>query len=303
MPTSKRDAGEFRKIADPTPEPFGWQDSLRPFEPWIVGVWLCGVGLLSLRLLCGAIGIWRWRRAVEHVPESLKPVIERLWFALSLPRSRFGLHAVPSVRVCRRVAEAVAVGLFKPMILLPAAWVAELPLDMLEAVLAHELAHVRRLDLWVNLLQRIVETLLFYHPAVWWLSRRLRVERELCCDELAANVTRDRVRYAETLEHVARLVTRPESSQGVDINHALRKASERATEPLTVAMIGREGVLLHRVQQLLGVTSPRRTGSTWLAGLLTLSLVLAIALGSFVSSRAEVEKPNGDLRSNHAAVR
>ena len=89
-------------------------------------------------------------------------------------------------------------------------------------------------------------------------------------------------------------MARPEAAQGVDINHALRKASERATEPLTVAMIGREGVLLHRVQQLLGVTSPRRTGSTWLAGLLTLSLVLSIALSSFVSSRAEVEKPNID---------
>ena len=131
-----------------------WQDSLRPFKPWIIGAWLCGVGLLSLRLLCGAIGIWRWRRAVDVLPESLVPVVERLCFALSMK--------MPSVRVCRRVAEAVAVGLFKPMILLPAAWVAELPLDMLEAVLAHELAHVRRLDLWVNLLQRIVETLLFY---------------------------------------------------------------------------------------------------------------------------------------------
>ena len=106
----------------------------------------------------------------------------------------------PRVRVCRRVAEAVAIGLFKPMILLPAAWLSELPPDMLEAVLAHELAHVRRLDLWVNLLQRLVETLLFYHPAMWWLSHRLRTERELCCDELAATVTNDRVRYAETLE-------------------------------------------------------------------------------------------------------
>ena len=279
-----------------------WRQTLRTYEPWIIGVWLCGVALLSLRLLCGVIGVWRWRRSVELVPESLAPVIERLWGAMSLPRLRFGLHfgttVMPRVRVCRRVAEAVAIGLFKPMILLPAAWVMELPADMLEAVLAHELAHVRRLDLWVNLLQRLVETLLFYHPAVWWLSRRLRIERELCCDELAAEVTRDRVRYAETLEHVARWVARPESSKGVGLNgeldHALRKASGRATDPFAVAMIGREGVLLHRIRQLLGVTPPVRIGSAWLAGLLTLAFVLTLTLGTFVSSLAQGEKPTAD---------
>ena len=68
------------------------------------------------------------------------------------------------------------------MILLPTSWLTELPPDMLESIIAHELAHIRRGDLWVNLLQRVIEVLLFYHPAVWWLSQRIRVERELCCD-------------------------------------------------------------------------------------------------------------------------
>ncbi|MFM9961238.1 MAG: M56 family metallopeptidase [Planctomycetaceae bacterium] len=259
-----------------------WRQTLRPFEPWIIGVWLCGVGLLSLRLLLGAIGLWRWRRAVEMLPETFAPIVERLCAALSM--------AQPRVRVCRRVAEAVAIGLFKPMILLPAAWLAELPPDMLEAVLAHELAHVRRLDLWVNLLQRLVETLLFYHPAVWWLSRRLRVERELCCDELAATVTNDRIRYAETLEHVARLTQ--------------LSASRGSRDPaFSVAMSGREGVLLHRIRQLLDVTAPPRTSSGWLAGLLTLGLVLTIALGTFVSSRAEIETPTSELDTNLRAGR
>ena len=74
---------------------------------------------------------------------------------------------------------------------------------MLEAVIAHELAHLKRMDLWANFLQRIVETLFFYHPAVWWLSRRLRVERELCSDELAVAATGERLVYAQTLEHIA----------------------------------------------------------------------------------------------------
>ena len=75
---------------------------------------------------------------------------------------------------------------------------------MIEAIIAHELAHIRRWDLWVNLLQRIIETLLFYHPAVWWLSSRIRLEREMCCDEIAARCF-DRVLYARSLESVAKI--------------------------------------------------------------------------------------------------
>ncbi len=75
------------------------------------------------------------------------------------------------------------------MVLLPAALLTGMPAELLEAVIAHELAHIRRLDLWVNLGQRVVETLLFYHPAVWWLSARVRREREVCCDEAAAGAT------------------------------------------------------------------------------------------------------------------
>ena len=89
----------------------------------------------------------------------------------------------------RRAVEVVALGYLRPMVLLPATLVTQMPPEMLEAIIAHELAHIRRLDLWVNLAQRVVETLLFYHPAVWWLSSRLRSERELCCDELAVRVT------------------------------------------------------------------------------------------------------------------
>ena len=95
-------------------------------------------------------------------------------------------------------------GFLRPMVLLPAAWLVEMPPAMLEAVIAHELAHIRRFDLWVNLFQRLLETLLFYHPAVWWLSRRVRLAREMCCDELAAAATGERVVYASALELAAR---------------------------------------------------------------------------------------------------
>ena len=102
-----------------------------------------------------------------------------------------------------RVVEAVAVGFLKPMVLLPAAWIGNVPPDVLEAVLAHEISHLRRYDLWVNLLQRFVEAALFYHPAVWWLHERFRQEREYCCDELAATTVSGRAAYARALEFVA----------------------------------------------------------------------------------------------------
>src|SRR4030095_1390777 len=88
------------------------------------------------------------------------------------------------------------VGWLRPGILLPASVVIGLPAAHLDAVLAHELAHVRRHDYLVIALQAIVETLLFYHPAVWWCSRQMRIEREHCCDELAVQACGDRVAYA-----------------------------------------------------------------------------------------------------------
>lgn len=255
-----------------TPADTHWIRHLRPYETWIIGAWLSGVGLLSLRLLCGAIGLWRWRRAAESVPEWLLPIVARLCESMSMWQ--------PSVRVCRRLTEAVALGLFKPMILLPAAWLTELPPDMLEAVLAHELAHIRRLDLWVNLFQRLVETVLFYHPAVWWLSRRLRMERELCCDECAANLMQDRVRYAEMLEQVARMSRLSASSN------------------LSLAVGIRDGHLLQRVRHILE-PAPQRSGrSAGLAGLLSLACVLAVSVS--IGSQTQIASP--DARSDDVAA-
>ena len=87
----------------------------------------------------------------------------------------------------------------KPVIVLPAAVLSGLSPRQLEAILAHELAHVRRHDYLVNLAQTVIETLLFYHPAVWWVSRQVRVAREHCCDDLAVTVCRSRQEYVHAL--------------------------------------------------------------------------------------------------------
>ncbi|MDB5387834.1 MAG: hypothetical protein JWM11_3480 [Planctomycetaceae bacterium] len=226
-----------------------WQKT----QPWIVAGWLIGVALLSLRLLLGWVGVWRLRRQVTSMPTWLIDRTQALARSMRI--------TMPYVRLSHRVTEAIVAGFFKPMILLPIAWVTELPADMLEAVIAHELAHIRRGDLWINLLQRLVETLLFYHPAIWWLSRRLRIERELCCDELVVSVTQNRLRYAETLEHIGRLSLTGTKSM------------------LVVSITGQRTVLLDRIRHILNLQPRDASSNAWLAGLLPL-LVASVILWS-----------------------
>ena len=149
-------------------------------------------GAVGLRLLIGGGMAWRMRLARRPLDADWADRARRLALRLGVRRA--------AVFVSSRVRQAFVAGVWRPMVLLPAAWLAEMPPEMLEGVLAHELAHLRRLDLWAILLQRLVETFLFYHPAVWWLSRRLSREREMCCDEMAVAATGDRLAFTEALQ-------------------------------------------------------------------------------------------------------
>ena len=146
-------------------------------QPYVLALWWLGVTFLSLRLLAAWVhSVWL-RGGQTLLPPQV--AVRARWLGRNL-----GLHSL-RIGGSRRIGEAMAVGLFRPIVLLPVSWVADLPPDLLDAVIAHELAHIRRHDLWVLLAQRGLETLLFYHPAVWWVSRQISLEREMCCDELA----------------------------------------------------------------------------------------------------------------------
>jgi beta-lactamase regulating signal transducer with metallopeptidase domain len=97
------------------------------------------------------------------------------------------------------------IGWLKPVILIPPSALIGLTPQQFELILTHELAHIRRHDYLVNLLQTIIETLLFYHPAVWWVSLQIRCERENACDDLAVSLSSDPVIYARTLVEMERL--------------------------------------------------------------------------------------------------
>lgn len=241
----------------------GW---LHISMPWILVIWMVGVVVLSVRLLMGFVGVYRWR---HH----LKPLPERLAQRVASLTERLGMQGFSRVFISPTVLQAMAVGYLRPMVLLPAAMVTRMQPDMLEAIIAHELAHIRRFDLWVNLAQRVVETLLFYHPAVWWLSNCLRSERELCCDELAVKATGERLTYASALEYAGR-------------------ARLFGKQPGLAVGLGQSRPMLSRVRHILGFASTQQNSRFWLAGVITILLLAALAIPTTLALTASRNQKN-----------
>jgi len=180
------------------------------YFPWLVEAWFAGVMLLSLRSAGGFLAVERLRRK-ESTPVSQ----DLLELCLAL-QQRMGLTRV--VRYCQCVhldAPAVA-GWIRPVAFLPVTALTGLSVAQLEAVIAHELAHIRRFDAFVNLFQIAVETLLFYHPAVWWLGKQIRTERENCCDDEAVALCGSPVSYAKALAHMAEWQAAPRMAMAVN---------------------------------------------------------------------------------------
>jgi beta-lactamase regulating signal transducer with metallopeptidase domain len=123
----------------------------------------------------------------------VKPVDASLHTKLKLLAERLAVRRAVQLTESALIQIPTVVGWLRPVILLPASALTGLNTEQLEAILAHELAHIKRYDYLVNMLQTIVETLGFYHPAVWWISHKIRAEREHCCDDLAVSISGDRV--------------------------------------------------------------------------------------------------------------
>lgn len=222
--------------------------SLQPHLPFLVALWALGAGLMALRLGGGYALSLRWKRRAAPAPSEWQGRLDAL-------ARRMRLRRPVRLLLAARGTTPLAMGLWKPVILLPAALLTSLPPAYLEALLAHELAHVRRADYLSNLLQGIAETLLFFHPAIWWLSARIRAEREELADHLAARSLGDPRRLALAL-------------------NALDDLQPACFHPLFPALAARGGSLLTRIEHLL---SPRpRAGSPW--GLLSLLLIPCAAL-------------------------
>jgi D-alanyl-D-alanine endopeptidase (penicillin-binding protein 7) len=228
--------------------------------PALVTAWALGTGLMLARLALGLAWIGRARRRSTAAPAEWQARLEAL-------ARRLGLRRTVSLRLLPELAGPITVGALKPCVLLPAALLSRLPVDLLEALLAHELAHVRRWDYVANLLQSAVEALLFFHPVVWWLSARMRAERELVADEISAQL----LGAHDGGRRLARAL------------HALSELQPQATPAVALAAGG--GDLLRRIERLL---APRPQATGWKLAL----PALLIAATSFVVQARGRDKPD-----------
>jgi uncharacterized protein (TIGR03435 family) len=241
---------------------------------WLVIIWLTGTAVLWIRLIGGCIAAARMK-SLRVCPPPLE------WQdALNSLRVRLRVSIPVRLLVSGFVQTPAVVGWLKPAVLLPAATITGISPEHIEALLAHELAHIRRHDYLVNVLQRLAETLLFYHPAVWWLSSQISAEREACCDDVAVALTGD------TLNYVCALAT----------------LESHRPEHLTPALAANGGSLQNRIARLLGqpLSSTRPLpGAGLLAGGLLVSLTVCGLVAQAVDTRPGFEvaslKPDNSL--------
>lgn len=239
-----------------------WMNRMDESMPWLMLAWCAGVLVFTGRLFLGLHVVRRLRlRQTDDVSDSMQHLFDRLCLRLQICQ---GVTLLRSARV----HVPTVIGWLKPVVLLPVTSLTGLSELQIEALLAHELAHVRRNDYLVSIMQSIVEAVLFYHPAVWWVSKQVRRERECCCDELAVQVCGDRVAYAR----------------------ALSALEERRRLLPDMALGANGGLLTMRIKRLLGYRDEIVSAS--MAWVVVLAMMVAAGSGMAVRlAHAESSSP------------
>jgi beta-lactamase regulating signal transducer with metallopeptidase domain len=224
---------------------------LQKFLPYVSLLWMIGVALLSVRLLISVYLLRRYKKESFElsefwIQERLQTLAQRMNLKQHVKLLQTNMLTTPAV-----------MGVVKPILLMPSSLVSGLSIQQLDMLLAHELAHIKRHDYLVNILQTLAETLLFYHPVVWWVSKVIRQEREHCCDDMTLQVTgRSALEYAEVLLRLEK------SRQGL-------------------ALAATNGSLLRRVERLLNAP---KAGVSWGSSLAALLLVVCLSLTFVVNA-------------------
>ncbi len=195
----------------------------------VLGGWSLGALVRTARLALGLVGVQRLRRRAQPLPPAWADTLARL-------SERIGVRVHVAIAAVADLDGPMVVGVLRPLVLVPLAHAARMPSAAIEAALAHELAHVLRHDYLLNVLQSIVDAVLFYHPVARWLSARVRLEREFACDELAVARAVDRLDYACGLAEL-----------------------EGARSSAHPALAAHGGTLMSRITRLLDPDFPRAT--------------------------------------------
>jgi beta-lactamase regulating signal transducer with metallopeptidase domain len=219
--------------------------------------WVAGLAVVTIRVAAARRRGARLRlTATTHADSSLQQMVERL-------RADLGVTRPVTVLVSRLADVPMVFGWRHATILLPARASHDLNPTQLTAVLAHELAHVRRRDYAANLVQVAADVMLWFHPAARWLSRRVRIEREYCCDDVAMPLARDPQDYARALATL-----------------------EDARHDCSLVVAASSGTLLDRIQRIVGEPRPMLTLERAIG-----AFVLAITIGAAVATLAQVVPP------------
>jgi GWxTD domain-containing protein len=231
--------------------------------PWLTPFWFAGVILFHLRSIASWMSARRLRRqGACSVPDGWQQRLDQLGSRLRVTKP------VALLETCL-ARTPVVIGCLRPVILFPIGLLAGMPVGMpvgqIEAILIHELAHIRRRDYLANLLQTAVEGFLFYHPAVWWISGMIRAERENCCDDLVVAVNGNAHEYATALTNLEE--NRWAANQG--------------------ALAATGGVLIRRIRRLLYPQESPRAFLTPVLSAGMLAIVTALMLTAWQSKPAE----------------
>ena len=208
-----------------------WRDALQARLPLVLAIWACGAGLLALRMMLGLAWVRsRSREGRARRDGGLQARVTRM-------AQRFGIGRPVALGIVEDLPSPVTAGWWRPVVLVPAALIARIPPDLLEALIAHELAHIRRHDYLVNLVQSTIEIVLFYHPTIWWLSVRVRAEREQIADDLAASMLGEPRRLALALSELDRLQldtpTLAPAAHGGKLMTRIQRLVRPTSEPLS----------------------------------------------------------------------
>ena len=238
-------------------------------QPWsrlVAWGWLIGAIASSL----WRVGGWLWlgRLASGRQVNDFKPFNQL--------KDRLGIASAVRLFECARLNVPAVMGVFSPVVLVPIGFLNELSLAQVEAILAHELAHVRRHDYLVNLVQCAIESMMFYNPGLWWISAQIRLEREYCCDDVAA------------------LICQPRTFAG-----ALLALEERLAPPSLLMLGATGGSLMERVQRLLSESNPpQRRRIRSIAAAVILLAIVTVLLTYIAHSRSQIKSsPRPALQS------
>lgn len=227
---------------------------------WFVGAWGVGASAMTARLGVGLHRLAQLRKRSLPLPVRWQHTLERLGLAL-------GVRRLVEFVESPTIDTPMTIGWLRPAILVPVGFVTQLSATAVEAALIHELAHIRRHDFGINLVLSVGQSLLFFHPAMWWLSARARSEREYCCDEIACAYTSDPLGYALALTELE---------------------MQRSQLPVALGLLATGGSLMDRIQRLTHPQNPRRN---WFAPLCSLATAVTVMIAVAPACMDEEELP------------